>query len=125
MLRTLRCWVALIGLMSVVACGPPPRLPEEVAEPVALPVADSALARTIQSQAVKYPGKSGVLSLEDGRDAFAARVALARAAERTLDVQYYIWRPDMTGLLVFEALLEAADRGVKVRLLLDDNNGRD
>ncbi len=47
---------------------------------------------------------------------------LAEAAERTLDIQYYIWRNDMTGTLLFEALHAAADRGVRVRLLLDDNN---
>ena len=46
---------------------------------------------------------------------------LARAAERSLDVQYYIWRGDMTGMMLLEALHEAADRGVRVRLLLDDN----
>jgi cardiolipin synthase C len=48
-------------------------------------------------------------------------VLLAQAAERTLDVQSYIWRKDMTGTLLFEALHAAADRGVRVRLLLDDN----
>jgi len=47
---------------------------------------------------------------------------LAQAAERSLDVQYYIWRRDMTGTLLFESLHAAADRGVRVRLLLDDNN---
>jgi putative cardiolipin synthase len=60
--------------------------------------------------------------LTDGREAFAARVLLAEAAERTLDVQCYIWRGDATGTLLFDALLRAADRGVRVRLLLDDNN---
>jgi putative cardiolipin synthase len=43
-------------------------------------------------------------------------------AERTLDLQYYIWEKDMTGTLLFDALRAAADRGVRVRLLLDDNN---
>lgn len=47
---------------------------------------------------------------------------LAEIAERTLDVQYYIWRNDVTGTMLFEALRAAADRGVRVRLLLDDNN---
>ena len=57
-----------------------------------------------------------------GRDAFAARVLLAGAAQRSLDVQYYIWHGDHTGYLLFEALWQAAERGVRVRLLLDDNN---
>jgi cardiolipin synthase C len=69
-----------------------------------------------------HPGLSGVFELHDGRDAFAARVLLCEAAERTLDLQYYIWRNDMSGTRVFEAVKNAADRGVRVRLLLDDNN---
>src|SRR5688572_29153860 len=47
---------------------------------------------------------------------------LANVAERSLDVQYYIWRNDLTGALLLDALRRAADRGVRVRLLLDDNN---
>jgi putative cardiolipin synthase len=60
--------------------------------------------------------------LDDSLDAFAARYRLTEMAERTLDVQYYIWENDMSGLLLFSVLLAAAKRGVKVRLLLDDNN---
>jgi putative cardiolipin synthase len=66
------------------------------------------------------PGKSGIHFLPDAYDAFAARALLARAAQRTLDVQYYIWRNDTTGHLLLDELLQAADRGVRVRLLLDD-----
>src|SRR2546427_9621102 len=69
-----------------------------------------------------HPGQSGVFALQEGLDAFAARVLLAGAAEHTLDVQYYIWHHDMSGTLLLEALHRAADRGVRVRLLLDDNN---
>ncbi|MFC4256193.1 phospholipase D family protein [Croceibacterium xixiisoli] len=64
---------------------------------------------------------SGVHLLENGRDAFAARILLARAAVRSLDVQYYIWHNDLCGTLMLEAMRQAADRGVRVRLLLDDN----
>lgn len=65
---------------------------------------------------------SGIYGLRDARDAFAARVELARAADRTLDVQYYIWNRDLSGTLLIDELRNAADRGVRVRLLLDDNN---
>lgn len=68
-----------------------------------------------------YPELSGILPLTDARHAFAARMQLAYTAERTLDVQYYIWHQDITGTLLLEALHDAADRGVRVRLLLDDN----
>ena len=80
------------------------------------------LGQAIAPQAAAHPGRSGVLPLIDGRDAFAARVLLARSAERSLDVQYYIWRGDLTGTLMLDALRDAAARGVRVRLLLDDNN---
>ncbi|MEO7337322.1 MAG: phospholipase D family protein [Caldimonas sp.] len=64
------------------------------------------------------------MRLSNGRDAFAARIRLADIAERSLDVQYYIWQNDLTGTLLLDALRRAADRGVRVRLLLDDNGTR-
>ena len=64
--------------------------------------------------------RSMVRLLPNGRDAFLARATLAGLAERTLDAQYYIWHNDDTGQLLLAALLSAADRGVRVRLLLDD-----
>jgi putative cardiolipin synthase len=82
----------------------------------------SRLHRSCGPLVQSHPGKSGIFALPDGLDAFAARVLLAGAAEHTLDVQYYIWHHDMSGTLLFEALHRAADRGVRVRLLLDDNN---
>lgn len=68
-----------------------------------------------------HPGKSGVIPLAGGGEAFAARVLLARTAEQSLDVQYYIWQADTTGYLLLDELRAAAERGVRVRLLLDDN----
>jgi len=93
-----------------------------VGESVAAEVRLTALGLAILPGVAAHPGLSGVRALPDGRDAFAARALLANAAERTLDVQYYIWHADITGTLLFDALRRAADRGVQVRLLLDDNN---
>ena len=64
--------------------------------------------------------ESGFVLLDNGLDAFAARLALARDAERSIDVQYYMFHNDMTGKLLIDQLLKAADRGVRVRVLLDD-----
>ena len=83
---------------------------------------ETRLGRSVAPRARQHPGQSGIVELRDGRDAFAARVLLADTAERTLDLQYYIWRKDMSGSLLFAAVCRAADRGVRVRLLLDDNN---
>jgi hypothetical protein len=63
---------------------------------------------------------SGILLLDRGTDALLARLALADAAERSLDIQYYIWHGDTTGKVLLERVLRAADRGARVRLLLDD-----
>ncbi|WP_254890623.1 phospholipase D family protein, partial [Cronobacter sakazakii] len=70
----------------------------------------------------QHPNHSGLHPLDDSLDAFAARYLLAEMAEQTIDVQYYIWEDDMSGRLLFGALLAAARRGVRVRILLDDNN---
>jgi putative cardiolipin synthase len=80
------------------------------------------LGKGVQAIASDHPGKTGLISLQGGRPAFAARAMLANAAERTLDVQYYMWHADTTGNLLFASLKAAAARGVRVRLLLDDNN---
>jgi putative cardiolipin synthase len=64
------------------------------------------------------PGAAALVS--EGLAAFAVRVATARAAGRSLDLQYYIWHGDVTGRLLAREVLRAADRGVRVRLLLDD-----
>lgn len=103
-----------------------PRLPEHRhAEPSrALPVEaarETRLGRSLAEQIGDHPDESGIHPLYDPLDAFAARYLLTHAAERALDVQYYIWGDDLTGTLMLNALLEAADRGVRVRLLLDDN----
>lgn len=79
------------------------------------------LGETIQPQAKRHPNLTGIRALSNPHDAFAARALLTQVAEKTLDIQYYIWRKDITGTLLLEALHEAAERGVRVRLLLDDN----
>jgi putative cardiolipin synthase len=79
------------------------------------------LAHAVGTLTRAHPGESGIVALADAQDAFAARIQLADAAQTTLDVQYYIWRDDVAGGLLFDALRRAAERGVRVRLLLDDN----
>ena len=66
------------------------------------------------------PGESGFFAMTEGVDALAARLALADRAERSIDAQYYIVHGDLVGRLFIDRLLSAADRGVRVRLLIDD-----
>lgn len=79
-----------------------------------------SLAELANRLAAAHPGESGFRILDHGADAFAARLMLADRAERTLDLQYYIAQDGQTTRLLAAALLRAADRGVKVRILLDD-----
>ena len=75
----------------------------------------------------KHPRKSGVLLLNSGLDAFASRLAMVTNARSTIDSQYYLYHNDQTGKVFTQKLLEAANRGVRVRLLVDDmdQSGRD
>ncbi|HEY4530454.1 MAG TPA: phospholipase D family protein [Luteimonas sp.] len=90
----------------------------------ALPVAADATAldRELAPLLARHPGMTGALTLIDGIDAFAARAMSARQAGRSLDLQYYIWHDDLTGRLLAREAWLAAERGVRVRLLLDDIN---
>jgi putative cardiolipin synthase len=81
---------------------------------------DRYFAPTIE----EHPHESGFRLVADGVEAFALRALTAQHAERSLDVQYYIWNSDVTGVLLIRELLNAADRGVHVRLLLDDLDAR-
>lgn len=89
--------------------------------------ADTMLGRGFAGSRQKNPGKDGFLLLGNGLDAFTARAALAQTAERSLDVQYYLYHDDMVGGLFTAILWQAAERGVRVRLLVDDMDtaGRD
>jgi cardiolipin synthase C len=82
---------------------------------------ETRIGAAVLAGEARHPGLSGIIPLAGGNEAFAARVLLARGAEQTLDVQYYIWQADTTGYLLLDELRAAAERGVQVRLLLDDN----
>lgn len=78
--------------------------------------------RQLQPLLAEHPGKSGTVYLSDGLEAYAARSIITRQAGRSLDLQYYMWHDDMLGHLLAHDVYQAADRGVRVRLLLDDMN---
>ncbi|OAJ59033.1 phospholipase [Paraburkholderia ginsengiterrae] len=78
------------------------------------------LGMVFAPQEKQHPDSSAFHLLPDAQDAIVARVMLAETADRTLDLQYYIWHDDLTGRELAAALLRAADRGVRVRVLLDD-----
>jgi putative cardiolipin synthase len=82
--------------------------------------ASTSLAQVITPLIAAHPGKSGAYVLEKGEEALRARAWLTDHATSSIDVQYFIWSTDNIGILASEALLRAAERGVKVRVIVDD-----
>ena len=123
-----RRWQLSVGavLVFVVLClgactGLPPRTPVPD-EPALPPSTTSAVARQVTPLVRGHLGVSGFAVLESGLEAFASRAWMVESADRSLDIQCYIWRADRTGQWLINRLAAAAARGVRVRLLLDDNN---
>ena len=81
---------------------------------------DTYLGKKLGGLQEQHSGEAGFHPLSNGIDALAARLLLAERAERSIDVQYYLIKKDIVGPTFINALLRAADRGVRVRLLLDD-----
>lgn len=120
--RAARVGAALLVAAFVAGCASLPSLegrPDTHALP---PSADSPIGRVLLPQAQAHPGLTGVIPISDGRAALGVRASLVRLAARSIDIQTFIWHPDATGTLMFEEVMRAAERGVRVRLLLDDLN---
>jgi putative cardiolipin synthase len=105
-------------------------LPEAVERPVSTaypPGADAALGRVVEEATRAHSGLSGLGLLTGGEQALTARHDLTLLAARGIDIQYYIWEGDTSGKLLAASLLAAAERGVRVRVLIDDihTKGRD
>ena len=111
----------LLVVLLLSGCASLPPLNGRVASTAITDTADTRLGRALQEAVIANPDQSGIYPLQVPQDAFAARALLTRVAERSLDVQYYIWHGDYTGYLMLGELWDAAERGVRVRLLLDDN----
>ena len=86
----------------------------------ALPAEQSTFGRSVQAQAALHEGRSGFRLLSDSTEAFTARAELIRNAQSSLDLQYYIVHDGISTRMLVDELLKAADRGVRVRILLDD-----
>jgi len=120
-LQPIHVIIILVAILSGCAS-----LPEEIKHPIEplVPQLTSTLSEltdTYQPQQSKQ-GASAILLQDNGWDALAQRLALIETAEHSIDVQYYIWNADASGLYLANRLIAAADRGVKVRVMLDDFN---
>lgn len=99
----------------------PPRQSERQRKTALAPLNDGALHTLFNITEVTKPGHSGIHVMDDAPEAFAMRHDLIRRAESSIDAQYYMWHSDITGRLLMSGMLAAADRNVRVRILLDDN----
>ncbi|MBK6279180.1 MAG: phospholipase D family protein [Gammaproteobacteria bacterium] len=129
--RTARRCCAAFGVLLALVLSGCARLPTEPAPRAEVLPRDvtgtTTLGSRVMALGAAHGSDSGVRLLDTGRDAFLERVALIEVAERSIDAQYYIWNSDATGRYMAARLYAAAERGVRVRLLLDDINvgGRD
>jgi phosphatidylserine/phosphatidylglycerophosphate/cardiolipin synthase-like enzyme len=110
--------VALVALIS--GCASLPSLEGRATTTAFFDTSGTRLGRTLAPEVAANPDKTGIHPLSDPQDAFAARLLLVATAEKSLDLQYFVWERDQVGFLLLEALWQAAERGVRVRLLLDD-----
>ena len=116
------CLAGLVAFLALSGCATY-RLDVPKPTSYAVPATTAtALGRALAPALAEHPGQSGFALMQYGGLAFLARAALADLAERTLDVQYYIYEADSSGVVLADHLLAAAERGVRVRLLVDDNN---
>lgn len=126
--EALRCRPGWLGtrvgmammLALLTACASLPQPPGGTPSHALTDTASTRLGQALAPGQAQHPGESVFYPLSSGPDALVARLALARGAERSLDLQYYIFDADLTGKTLLGAVVAAADRGVRVRLLLDD-----
>ena len=116
--------VLLLASMALGACaGLPPGANYPKHESAALDhPEETALGSYFLAAARQHPGDSAFRVISIGADGFRARAQIIDTAQRTLDLQYYIFRGDETGRMLTEHLLRAADRGVRIRVLIDDGD---
>lgn len=122
--RTARFFPSLLTVILVLLAGcttlpPGSDFPRDVSSALSHPE-ETRLGKQFSIAARQHDGNSGFRIIPVGADGFLVRMQMINAAERTLDLQYFIFRGDETGRLLTEAVLRAADRGVRVRILIDD-----
>jgi putative cardiolipin synthase len=123
---TLRLTLLFSAILLLAGCAT--TLPRDVERPVSTAYAspgETELGRFFQAEISAHPGESGLTLVTTGEWGFRTRAGLSNQAEQTIDVQYYIWETDTAGSILAERLMRAADRGVRVRMLLDHVTTKD
>jgi len=121
-------WLSLSLASCLFFGGCATTIPKDIERPVSTAFSypeETELGRFFESELQAHPGSSGIVLLPTGEWGFRARTGLANQAEQTIDLQYYIWETDTAGNILAERILRAADRGVRVRMLLDHVTTKD
>jgi putative cardiolipin synthase len=124
---TLKRLFVVLMIVASHACTSLPEVKDKQSSNALALTTDSLLGELAGAVAKPQPDLSGILLLDSGRQAFLQRANLIETAQRSIDAQYYIWNSDASGRYLARRLYLAAERGVRVRVLLDDINiqGRD
>ena len=112
----------LLLLLLISGCA---TVPKDVDRPVSYAVAETETVHTVLGDLVfpeeeKHSGLSGFMLQDQGKISFDTRLALVDLAEKSIDIQTYIWKQDTISGILAERLLAAADRGIRIRILIDD-----
>jgi len=121
------CLLFVITISLIVGCASLPKDYPRTPSTAFQDHASTLIGKQMEELAAAHPGKSGFSIIRYPRPAFTSRIMFADLAQKSLDMQYYIWEADATGRVLAQRLVRAADRGVRVRILVDDINlsGRD
>ncbi len=117
--------LSLSLVLAVPACSTlPKQVEQQTQNAFERDTSHTSLSKIIEPLRQQNIGLTGYHVLYDPLEALAARIQLIHKAEKSLDLQYYIWDNDKIGAMALHAIIQAADRGVHVRLLIDDNNAK-
>ncbi|SFZ98308.1 Cardiolipin synthetase [hydrothermal vent metagenome] len=119
-MKKIHIFIIMISLLILTACSSLPNVYPRTTSYALTSYKSTNIGKVLEKEVALHNGKSGFDVIRYGREAFTARIAMTDLTEKTLDLQYYIWDSDETGRLLALHTLQVADRGVKVRVLLDD-----
>src|SRR5260370_40000443 len=115
----MRCAAVWLALLAAGCAALPTRFERHPGHAIP-PDAQTILGRRCADATAHHVGESGFVVLDDGRQSMTTRLALVSAAERSIDIQSFIWAGDTVGRVLWDSIRRAADRGVRVRILVDD-----